>query len=86
MGAALTMRGVQAARPSLYDLHDHLVTMTVPTLLVVGDRDHEAVDATLMLHRTLPVADLAVLPRTGHLTNLEHPELFTRLVEEHARR
>ncbi|MFC5064641.1 alpha/beta fold hydrolase [Actinomycetospora atypica] len=84
VGAALTMRGVQAARPSLYDLRDRLAAMTVPTLLVVGDRDHEAIDATLMLHRTLPVADLAVLPRTGHLTNLEHPELFTRLVEEHA--
>ena len=81
-GAALTMRGVQASRPSLYDLRDHLAAMTVPTLLVGGDRDDEAIDATLMLHRTLPLADLAVLPRTGHLTNLEHPELFTRLVED----
>ncbi|GLZ56330.1 alpha/beta hydrolase [Actinomycetospora sp. NBRC 106378] len=86
VGAALTMRGVQAARPSLYDLTDRLVAMTVPTLLVVGDRDDDALDATLMLRRTLPVADLAVLPRAGHLTNLEYPEIFTRLVDLHAER
>ncbi len=39
-----------------------------------------------MLLRTLPDAGLAVLPRSGHLTNLEEPELFTLLVERfHAR-
>lgn len=85
LGAELTMRGVQASRPSLYDLTERLATMTVPTLLVVGDRDDEAIDATLMLRRTLPVADLAVLPRAGHLTNLEYPEIFTRLIENHWR-
>lgn len=85
LGAEHTMRGVQASRPSLYDLTERLATMTVPTLLVVGDRDDEAIDATLMLRRTLPVADLAVLPRAGHLTNLEYPEIFTRLIENHWR-
>jgi anti-sigma factor RsiW len=37
-------------------------------------------DADLMLRRTLPRAGLAVLPRSGHLTNLEEPALFNRLV------
>ena len=56
--------------------------MAVPTLLVVGDTDPEALDATLMLRATLPDAGLAVLPRTGHLTNLELPEVFDALVGE----
>ncbi|MDD7941253.1 alpha/beta hydrolase [Actinomycetospora lutea] len=81
-GAALTMRGVQAARPSLYALREELAAMAVPTLLVVGDTDRDALDANLMLAATLPDAGLAVLPRTGHLTNLELPAVFNRLVED----
>lgn len=81
LGAALTMRGVQAQRPSLYDLRDELAAMTVPTLIVAGDADDALLDADLMLRRTLPRAGLAVLPHSGHLTNLEEPTLFNRLVE-----
>lgn len=81
LGAELTLRGVQAARPSLYALRDELAAVRVPTLLVVGDRDDEAIDATVMLRRTVPGSRLAVLPNSGHLTNLEEPALFNGLVE-----
>src|SRR5690349_12665878 len=37
LGSALTMRGVQAARPSLYDLRDELGRVGTPVLLLVGD-------------------------------------------------
>jgi pimeloyl-ACP methyl ester carboxylesterase len=80
VGAAHTMRGVQAARPSLYALTDELAAMTVPTLVVAGDEDEHVLDADLMLKRTLPRAGLAVLPKTGHVTNLEEPDLFNLLV------
>ncbi|MBA3363957.1 MAG: hypothetical protein H0T07_06095 [Actinobacteria bacterium] len=33
-----------------------------------------------MLKRTIKSSGLAVLPRTGHASNLEEPELFDRLV------
>jgi pimeloyl-ACP methyl ester carboxylesterase len=79
-GSANTMRGVQRQRPSLYDLGDDLARMNVPTLLVVGDEDEGCLDASLMLKRTIPSSGLAVLPRTGHTSNLEEPELFNRLV------
>ncbi|MEJ8279477.1 alpha/beta fold hydrolase [Pseudonocardia spirodelae] len=82
-GAAATMRGVQAARPSLYDLTGELAGLRVPTLFVVGDEDEHALRATLMLRRTVPGSGLAVLPRSGHLTNLEEPELFTALLAAH---
>jgi pimeloyl-ACP methyl ester carboxylesterase len=81
IGSALTMRGVQAARPSLYDLTDELAALRVPTLLIVGDEDEGCLEPSLMLKRTIPAAGLAVLPRTGHTCNLEEPELFDRLLE-----
>lgn len=80
-GAALTMRGVQKARPSLYDLRDRLSTLDVPTLVVAGDEDEGVLEANLMLKRTLPRSGLVVLPRSGHVTNLEEPELFNHHVE-----
>jgi len=80
-GSARTMRGVQAARPSLYDLTDELAALTVPTLLIAGDEDEGCLEASLMLKRTIPTAGLALLPKTGHTCNLEEPELFDRLLE-----
>lgn len=80
LGAELTLRGVQAARPSLYGLRAELAAVRVPVLLVVGDRDDDALDATLMLRRTIPGSRLAVLPNSGHLTNLEEPALFNAVV------
>lgn len=80
VGAANTMLGVQRERPSLYDLRDELARVEVPVLLLVGDEDEGCLDANLMLKRTMPSAGLAVLPRTGHTSNLEEPELFDRLV------
>ncbi|MBS1886126.1 MAG: alpha/beta hydrolase [Actinobacteria bacterium] len=85
LGAELTMRGVQAGRPSLYALQDELAEMPVPTLLVTGDEDEGCLEASLMLKRTIPAAGLAMLPRTGHTCNLEEPELFNRLVGDFLR-
>jgi pimeloyl-ACP methyl ester carboxylesterase len=81
-GAALTMRGVQARRPSLYDLKDGLSRMAVPTLVIVGDEDDHCLQPGLYLKRTIPACGLAVLPKTGHAVNLEEPALFNQLVGE----
>jgi pimeloyl-ACP methyl ester carboxylesterase len=80
-GAALTMRGVQSRRPSLYDLQDELAACRVPILILAGDEDEGCIEADLMLKRTLPVAGLQLLPRTGHTANLEEPELFNAAVD-----
>lgn len=81
-GAALTMRNVQAARPSLYDLRAELAALDLPVLVIAGDEDEAVLETDLMLKRTIPRAGLAVLPRAGHLTNLEEPALFNGLVED----
>lgn len=75
-GAALTMRGVQKLRPSLWDLEEGLAAMEVPTLIVNGDEDDWCLDPGVFLKRTIPRAGLWVLPKTGHTINLEEPARF----------
>jgi pimeloyl-ACP methyl ester carboxylesterase len=81
LGSALTMRGVQAARPSLYELADDLARIAVPVLVLAGDEDEGCLEPALMLKRTIPAAGLAILPRTGHTANLEEPDVFNRVVD-----
>jgi pimeloyl-ACP methyl ester carboxylesterase len=80
-GAALTMRGVQAGRPSLYAMAADLEGIRVPVLLLTGDEDEGCLEPMLMLKRTIPSAGLVVLPRTGHTANLEDPAAFNAVVD-----
>ena len=79
-GMAMTLRGVLATRPSLWHLADALRALDRPTLLVVGDEDSPSLEPNLFLKGTLPDAALCVMPRTGHLINLEEPALFNAIV------
>jgi len=79
-GAANTMRGVQARRPSIYDLEDRLRAMPVPVLVVVGDEDDHCLQPGIFMKKTIPASGLLVLPKTGHTLNLEEPEHFNRFV------
>lgn len=81
-GAANTMRGVQARRPSLYDQEERFRTMDVPTLIMSGDEDDHCLQPGLFLKRTIPRCGLAVLPKTGHTINLEEPQLFNSLLSD----
>src|ERR1019366_8024334 len=81
LGAALTMRGVQAGRPSLYTLTDQLARLRTPVLVLVGDEDEGCLEPALMLKRTIPACGLAVLPRAGHTPNLEEPDVFNQVVD-----
>ena len=82
IGAAMTMRGVQATRPSLYALTEELRAVRTPVLIVAGDEDEGSLEPSLMLKRTIPTAGLLVLPKTGHTINLEEPEAFNRALTE----
>jgi pimeloyl-ACP methyl ester carboxylesterase len=78
-GSALTMRGVQKQRPSLWSLRGSMRNMSVPTLIVTGDEDEPCLEPALMMKRTIATAGLAVIPRSGHAINLEEPNEFNRL-------
>ncbi|HEX6142106.1 MAG TPA: alpha/beta hydrolase [Geminicoccaceae bacterium] len=81
-GAANTMRGVQASRPSLYDLEDRLEGLKVPTLIVAGDEDDHTLLPGIFLKRAIPASGLLVVPKCGHTINLEEPEMFNRALAE----
>jgi proline iminopeptidase len=77
-GSANTARGYMGARPSLYDFEDGLRSLAVPALIVVGDEDERCIEPSVFLKQTLPASGLVVLPKTGHVVNLEEPDLFNQ--------
>ena len=80
-GLSHTMARCQALRPSLHDLRDQLLEMTVPVLLAVGDEDVACLETNLMLKSVLPNAGLWLVPNTGHGINLEEPAAFNAQIE-----
>jgi pimeloyl-ACP methyl ester carboxylesterase len=81
-GSASTMRGVQARRPSLFELTPELEALPVRTLIVCGDEDAAAIEGSRLLDRTIPSSRLVMLPGQGHLMNLEDPDGFNRLLAD----
>ncbi|MFY9692785.1 MAG: alpha/beta hydrolase [Xanthobacteraceae bacterium] len=81
-GSALTMRGVQARRPSLFDLIEQMKTMTAPTLIMTGDEDWPCLEPALLMKRTIPTAALVVMPNAGHTINLEDPAVFNQHIAD----
>ncbi len=79
-GAALTMKGVQARRPSLWELADQMRAIELPVLIVTGDEDDPCLEPALLMKRNLPMAGLVVMPCAGHTINIEEPEEFNRIL------
>src|SRR6185437_11326760 len=53
-GAARTMRGVQARRPSLFDLAEKMKTITAPTLIMTGDEDWPCHEPGILMKKNIP--------------------------------
>jgi pimeloyl-ACP methyl ester carboxylesterase len=79
-GHALTLRGVQKTRPSIFDLGPRLEKLEVPTLIMTGDEDDPCLEPAIFMKRTIPTAALVVIPKSGHTINLEEPEAFNDAV------
>jgi pimeloyl-ACP methyl ester carboxylesterase len=82
VGSALTMRGVQSRRPSLYDLTEDMKRITVPTLIMTGDEDWACLEPGILMKKMIPSAGLVVMPNCGHTINLEDPEAYNRHLED----
>jgi pimeloyl-ACP methyl ester carboxylesterase len=55
-----------------------LASIHVPTLIVVGDEDTITPPAAAEeMHHAIAGSELVRIPRAGHLSNLEQPELFS---------
>ena len=82
VGHANTIRGVQMRRPALQGMGSRLARLKVPLLVVVGDEDESSLDTGLFLKRVCPAARLTIVPATGHVVNVEEPDLFNRITED----
>jgi pimeloyl-ACP methyl ester carboxylesterase len=81
-GQALTMRGVQMKRPSLWELTEGMKKIAVPTLIMTGDEDDPCLEPALLMKRHIATSGLVFLPWSGHTINIEEPEAFNRAIFE----
>jgi pimeloyl-ACP methyl ester carboxylesterase len=81
-GRANTQRGIQGRRPALMSLERQFRALKVPTHLVAGDEDVGVIEPALFIKRVCPAARVTIAPATGHLVNIEEPELLNRLTEQ----
>ncbi len=77
-GSANVSRGFQGGRPSIYDFESEIRKLATPALIVVGDEDERCIEPSLFLKATIAASGLVVMPKTGHVVNLEEPDLFNR--------
>ena len=77
-GSARLIREVIIKRPPVSDLEAELKQLKIPTLIMVGDEDEMCIDPALIMKKHLPGAGLLVLPQSGHVINLEEPDIFNR--------
>ena len=67
----------------LADQSDRAAAIDVPTLVIVGEADQPTPpELSRELAALIPGAELATIPGAGHISNLERPAEFDRLVEE----
>jgi len=67
----------------LADQRDRAAAIRVPTLVICGGEDQPTPpDLSCELQSMIPGARLAMIARAGHLTNLEQPDAFNRLVDD----
>ena len=81
-GSALTSRGFQGSRPSLLEFEAAVRKLATPALIVVGDEDERCIESSLFLKSAIAASGLVVFPKTGHVVNLEEPDLFNNVVAD----
>ena len=92
----LTAVAADVRRPSLRvalaamadaDLRDVLPCVAVPTLLIWGELDARSpLTVAQQFARTIPDAELVLIPGAGHMSNLERPDAFNAALRSfHAR-
>jgi 3-oxoadipate enol-lactonase len=73
------LKAVEAA--STFDSATAAAAVRMPTLMLAGEDDRlSTVTAVRALCDAIPNAELAVLPETGHLMNIENPGAFNAVV------
>ena len=61
---------------------DRLSGIKVPTLIIVGDHDESDPKMSKEMHEKIAGSQLAIVPKSGHMTFVDQPELFLKTVRE----
>ena len=77
-GLAHAARGMLAQKDAA--LIDMLPSISVPTLVIVGDKDTPFIAACEYMAKKIPGARLEVIRDAGHSSNLDQPEAFNRVL------
>jgi pimeloyl-ACP methyl ester carboxylesterase len=75
------VRRMWAEEPTLTPAE--LAGITAPTLVMAGDDDVITLEHTVELYRSLPNAELAIVPGTSHLLIMEKPLLCNTLIVDY---
>jgi proline iminopeptidase len=59
-----------------------LHTISVPTLITVGDNDECAPSLSELMHEKIPGSELVIYPQSGHMTFVDQPDLFIESIVE----
>ena len=61
---------------------DRLAAIKVPTLVMCGDHDESAPSLSEAMHAKIKGSKMVVLPKSGHMTFVDQPNLFIKNVED----
>ncbi len=61
---------------------DRLSSIKVPTLITVGDHDECASSLSEEMNKAIAGSKLVVLPKSGHMTFVDQPDMFIRTVND----
>jgi 3-oxoadipate enol-lactonase len=78
IGLANVQRGVQAKRPTIYQLEHAFRQYRPPLMVISGDEDDNCVGPAVFIKQVCPHARLWICPSAGHTVNTEEPDLFNR--------
>ncbi len=61
---------------------DRLPSITVPTLITVGDHDQVAPSISEDMHKAVKGSTMTVIPESGHMTFVDQPTLYVKVVTD----
>jgi len=61
---------------------DRLHTIRVPTLIIVGDHDESDPAMSKEMHEKIGGSELVIVPKSGHMTFVDQPNLFIKTVSD----
>src|SRR5713101_6456269 len=64
------------------EYNDRLSSIRVPTLILVGDHDESDPTLARAMHEKIAGSKLVIFPKAGHMTFVDQPVMFIKMVEE----